>query len=158
MGRHPTPTAILKLRGSRHARGRGSEPAPLVGIPDVPVNTPAEALDVWRKTVEGLLGTSGLLTRIDGPQLERYCRYVVSWRRLECEAEGLAAKSGGLLPIMTNKLFRRVLADLRAESRRLDMAMKEIERNFGMTPADRRRIGPLAASATPPLSGGKPKM
>lgn len=142
-GPAPQPTAILQLHGSRRAKTVRKEPEPPVGIPDVPENTPAAALEVWRKAIEHLLATKGLLTRIDGPQLERYARYFVRWRLVEQESELMIARAGSAWQVLGNQGLRPALRGLWAESRRLDQAMKEIEGNFGMSPADRRRIGSL---------------
>ncbi len=145
MGRPPQPSATLKLHGSSVLRKKAVkervEPAPPIGLPDIPENTPAAALDAWRKTIEHLISTPNLLTRIDGPQLERYCRYFVRWRIVEAESEAMLTKGGSFTGPLANDDLRPALRGLWAESRRLDQALKEIEGKFGMTPGDRRSIG-----------------
>jgi phage terminase small subunit len=148
-GRKAIPLKILEMTGSsslRKARNRGKvelEPPP--GRPDAPP-LPQYAADVYRSVMTDLEKTPGLLTRIDGPQLERYARYIVRWRLVEAESETVIAGGGGAWKVLGRDELRPVLRSLWAESRKLDQALKEIESNFGMSPSARRS---LAVAAKP---------
>lgn len=152
-GRTPTPTAVLKLHGSstlRRKENKGKvELQPPIGSPAEP-SLPEHAKAIWQAIIADLLSVKDLLTRVDGPQLERYARYVVRWRLVEDESDKMIATAGSAWMVLANDDLRPALRGLWAESRRLDQAMKEIEGNFAMTPADRRRLGAAVE--------GKPKM
>ncbi|TXH56410.1 MAG: P27 family phage terminase small subunit [Desulfurellales bacterium] len=136
-----TPTAILRLRGSELASHREGEPEPQHGLPVTPDGLPDEAVSVWERTCE-VLSDMRVLTVADGAQLERYARMLVLWRKVQqvldsfATAEDLAAAwdSDRKRPIIRNAL---------AESRNLDTHLKQIEGNYGLTPAARARIACL---------------
>jgi phage terminase small subunit len=153
MGRKPIPLKILEMTGSssvRKKRNRGKvEPEPPEGRPDDPP-LPQYAADLYRSVLTGLEKTPGLITKIDGPQLERYARFAVRQRLIEAESEKLIATAGGdAWKVLASEELNSVLNDLWKETRRLDQAMKEIEANFGMTPGARRG---LAVPAKPQLA------
>ncbi len=74
-GPKPTPTAVLKLRGSTLVTGRreAAEVQGPAGTPDAPEWLDEEARAAWDRIVP-LLEGMGVLTRIDGNALARYCR------------------------------------------------------------------------------------
>jgi phage terminase small subunit len=152
-GRAPTPLAILKLEGSsvlrkKHIRGRKEIDSPQ-GAPAMP-DLPPVAAAIWGALIVTLQATPGLLCRIDGPQLERYCRFFIRWRRIENEIDERITQAGGsVFAMLAKNELRAAIRGLQAESRRLDQALKEIEARFGMTPSDRVRLsvptGPAGA-------------
>lgn len=129
-GPPPTPTHILKVRGSWRAKIRGDEPAPPPGRPVPPEKFPAACRAIW-ETLTAQLEAMQLLCPSDGWQLERYCRLFVRWRRCESVIDVLG--------------FKNAIAESK-ESRRLDMALKQIEKNFCLTPADRARMAQADAA------------
>jgi len=84
-GPAPTPTEILKMRGSRRANGRGQELRPAAGKPKCPAWLDEEAKRKWRALARELSAV-GLLTVVDGDALAAYC---VSWSELRTATETL---------------------------------------------------------------------
>lgn len=138
-GPSPKPTAILKLRGSRWAkeRERDGEMKPETGRPVDPQFSVEEEQRAWTQLLDQLEAIPGLLTVIDGPQLERYARFLVRWRLVENEINSFRSVTRGTL---ANKELRQVLRLLWNESRALDLHLKQIEEKFGLTPSARTRI------------------
>ena len=131
-GPAPTPTDILKLRGSWRAEGRSAEPKPPKGAPRCPPGLPAEAKTVWRQIVTVLEGVK-VLTKADGNALERYSRMVVRWRAVEKYLE-----ENGEIQV-TDKGYRQQAPEVSIASN-LDKALGRLEAEFGLTPAARTRI------------------
>lgn len=159
MGRKPQPLRILEINGSSQLRRKGIkgkvEPEAPAGRPDDPP-LPQYAADLYRQVLTNLENTPGLLSKLDGPQLERYARFFVRWRLVEAESEKMIATAGSSWAVLAQepkdgKSMRAALRGLWAESRRLDQAMKEIENAFGMSPTARRG---LAVEAKPKLAVG----
>ena len=164
-GPAPTPTAILSARGSWRAKANRDEPRPERGKPSCPKSLPKAARALWNKLCRQL-DDMGVLAKIDGGQLERYCVYFLRWQ--ECEA--FIAKHGMSYPVKNDeptnyvgKLQATESKDATAvvsfreypqvrESHRLDKALKHIEANFGLTPSARARLttadGPAPAAST----------
>jgi len=156
-GPAPTPTAILAMRGSWRAKIRPGEPQPPKGTPKCPAHlTPAQKT-IWRRLVN-MLKLMNILTKVDGTQLERYCVYYCRWR----ECEEFIAKNGISYPIKSDEPTYYVVRmpgsktavigfvehpQLR-ESHRLDVALKHIEMQFGLTPAARARLVAQPTSET----------
>ncbi len=93
--------------------------------PDPPV-PPADlspaARCVWDQVIP-LLARLGIVTPLDGQQLERYCRLYVRWRRCE------------------DKVVANPAAVIEARiAVRLDATLRSIEANFGMSPLDRMKL------------------
>lgn len=143
-GQPPTPTAILKLRGSRLAKDREkqNEPTPERGIPARPANVQDEARKLWVKITK-LLDNMGVLTKIDGGQLERYSIYFVQWRQMQRVIEKFSSTDMVLVGALKSDELRSVIRNAWAESHRLDGALKQIEMQFGLTPAARARLSCL---------------
>ena len=80
IGPPPTPTALLKARGSWRAGERAGEPTPTVGAPRRPKDLRGAARKCWDVLVEQL-EPMGVLTLADRSVLEQYCRAYVEWRR-----------------------------------------------------------------------------
>jgi P27 family predicted phage terminase small subunit len=91
-----------------------------------------------------------ILTTVDGHQLERYCVYLCRWRA----CEEFIARNGISYPIksddpnyyivrlpnITTAVIGFVEHPQLRESHRLDAALKQIEQQFGLTPAARTRL------------------
>ncbi len=67
-GRTPTPTAILKLRGSQHAGKRPAEPQPVLGKPRRPSH---KEKSIWDATCAAL-DSMNTLHKTDGNAIARY--------------------------------------------------------------------------------------
>ena len=118
IGPPPTPTAVLKMRGSlRATRGRRDEPKPDRKRPRRPQSMCERAKRIWTDLVPHL-DKMGVLTVVDGKPLERYCELCAKWEATR-EAPGAVE-----------------LRDLL----KLNEAMLKLEVQFGMTPAARPRL------------------
>ncbi|HEY8667796.1 MAG TPA: phage terminase small subunit P27 family [Tepidisphaeraceae bacterium] len=132
MARPRTPTAILALRGSKHAKARQSEPQPTKAAPKCPDHLSDAAKVEWERMVRLLL-PQGMLTVIDGDQLALYCQAYARWAEAERELAtgGTVVKSPNGYPIQNPYLSVATTA------------MKQMAQylpRFGMTPADRSRV------------------
>lgn len=140
MGRRgptPTPTAILQRRGSREVASRANEPQPELGAPRCPAWLDKDAKAVWRQLVPQL-DAIGVLTKIDGNALARYCRLFVRWK--QCDAfvrkygeTYVAAYTEGK-PTSFQQFPEVGIIN------RLGPQLLRLEQEFGLTPAARTRI------------------
>ena len=80
-GRKPTPTAILKLRGSTKAIGRKNEVQAPSGAVSMPVWLNRSAKAVW-KDVTPQLAAMGVLGKIDTNAIARYCDAFARWKKM----------------------------------------------------------------------------
>jgi hypothetical protein len=71
--------------------------------------------------------------------LERYCRYLIRWRRCEDEIDDLT--NHGVRTPMYDDSLRMILKNLFAESHRCDETLKRTESQFCLTPAARASVG-----------------
>lgn len=137
-GPTPTPTEILKRRGSREVAKRDREPRPEKGAPRCPAWLDKEAKAVWRQLVPQLEAL-GVVTKIDGNALARYCRLFVRWK--QCDAfvrkygESYIVKDEEGKQIKTCQQFPEV-----GIINRLGVQLLRLEQEFGLTPAARTRI------------------
>lgn len=94
MGLKPTPTEILKARGSKYAKERTDANAPLFppGSPSCPSGLPREGKAEWRRIVPQLL-EAGLLSVANRAALAAYCQAWADWQ----EAEAKLKKEGKVL-------------------------------------------------------------
>lgn len=142
MGRRgpaPTPTALLKLRGSSLASKR-REIAEAHGPPGTPRCPPwldKNAKAAWRHLVP-LLDTMGVLTRIDGQALARYCRLWSRWRKMEAFIE----EKGEMYPLRGDDGQVRCFQQWPqvAIANKLSQQLTRLEQEFGMTPSARARL------------------
>jgi len=140
MGRRgptPTPTEILKRRGSREVPKRSREPKPEQGAPSCPAWLDKDAKSVWRQLAKQL-SALGVLTKVDGNALARYCRLFVRWK--QCDA--FVRKYGESYPTgykdgkpTSFQQFPEV-----GIINKLGPQLLRLEQEFGLTPAARTRI------------------
>jgi P27 family predicted phage terminase small subunit len=145
-GRQPTPTAILKARGSWRAKLNPAEPLPELGAPDCPAHLSDAAKEVWYAIVPRLLALR-VLTRIDGGDLARYCDAYVQWQRaaeflnaheLVYPLKSSDGRALGLVPYPHNALYEKY-----------HRILISLEDRFGLTPAARTRIAAAQAEKSP---------
>ncbi len=146
-GPPPTPTAKLALRGSWRAGTRPGEPRPEPAAPPRPEGLPPAAAAVWDEILPPL-GAAGLLARVDGRTLARYCDLVTVWDDLL----DFLRKSGHAHPV---KNARGEVVGVRPYPQlRLALQVSEhllrLETHFGMTPASRARLASEASAPTEP--------
>lgn len=136
-GPKPTPTAILRRRGSRRANSRKGEPQPERKRPVCPRWLGQVAKACWKQIIPQL-EHMGVLTRIDAQALVRYC---VLWSRW-VKAEQFIAEHGETYPLRDNEGRVKCLQQFPqvAIAHRLSIALTKIESEFGMTPSSRTRI------------------
>lgn len=159
MGRRgpaPTPTAVLKARGSWRGNINKSEPKPPPGAPTKPdwLTKPASA--AWDQLL-AQLAPLGLATVIDGNALARYCDALVRWKQaaaaLDEMGQTYCTEQGMELPRPEVGIYQK-----------LAVLLGKIEAEFGLTPASRSRIqvkltdegeakrdGPAATEEAPPV-------
>lgn len=139
-GRPPTPTAILKLRGSRWA-DRPNEPQPKAEAPRCPVGMNAAAKRVWQALVPQL-HELGMLAHFDDAVLEQHCTNVARRRVLMKQL----AKEGETMETNKGFIIKNPLVGIISK---LDDAIRRTACEFGMTPASRTRIHVKATTKTP---------
>lgn len=132
-GRPPTPTAILKIRGSRKATRRKFEPQPEKAVGHGP---PAWLKDIgqqmWRET-SAKLETLGVLTVIDLNALSLYCH---AWAEFH-ETQAIIDKEGMTVTGEKGAPYQHPCVGIRNKAAD---RMRKYEAAFGMTPADRTRV------------------
>lgn len=121
-GPKPTPTAVLAMRGSWLAKKRGDDvtPAKLEATPPAPARLPEDAAKVWTAAAPEMV-EAGLLTGLDLGAFERKCCIEALWSRQARQIE----ESGEICARAVRTLAK------------LDEALSRMEKNFGLTPADR---------------------
>jgi len=136
-GPRPTPTAILEQRGSDLVRDRRNEPQPEKGHPDVPDWLDSDAKVIWHQVCTDL-DSMGVLTKVDGGALARYCRLFVRWK----QADKFIRDRGEMYPtknkdgdVTSFQQFPQV-----GIVNKLSVELLKIEREFGLTPSSRARI------------------
>jgi P27 family predicted phage terminase small subunit len=147
MGRRgpaPTPTPILQLRGSTLAtqRRQNAEVQGPAGLPEPPDWLDADARSAWDHVVP-MLVSMGVLTKIDGNALSRYCRLWSRWKN----AEAFIDKHGMAYPLKGEDGKVKCLQQFPqvAIAGKLSQQLTRLEQEFGMTPSARARI-PLSAA------------
>ena len=133
-GPKPTPTSILKLRGSARARSRANEPElpELDEEPKCPAWFPPVAVRKWTEVIDSLR-TMGLLTAADLDQVQFYCVAYAKWIKAEAKL-----KRGGEVVTHKNGVEGRSHW-LRIAGDAMDRMMK-IAAEFGFSPAARTRL------------------
>jgi P27 family predicted phage terminase small subunit len=136
-GPAPTPTSILKLRGSWRAKTRGGEPEPEAVAPDPPPGLSDRARATWDELMPRLEAV-GLATGVDGRAFGRYCEAWALWQDLAAFVQ----KSGHAHPVKDRKgeivgvrAYPQVALLLKTSEHLL-----RLEQQFGLTPAARVRF------------------
>ena len=129
-GLPPTPTRILKLRGSWLAKVRGEEPQPSARAPATPRDLSKDEKTVYRSLCRRLEAL-GIIDEIDQAKLLRYCVYWCRWKSL-------------IESIRTDGITGEVA--------KVEDALSRIEQQFGMSPSARARL-----AMNPPPKKGEPK-
>src|SRR6266404_4941253 len=138
-GPSPTPTAVIKLRGSTlvSKRREVSEARGPVGRPDPPDWLDTDAKAMWDQLLPHL-ENMGVLSPIDGNALARYCRLWSRWRK----AEAFIDQRGEIYPLKDEggqvKCFQQWPQV--AIASKLALQLTRLEQEFGMTPSARSRI------------------
>lgn len=136
-GPPPTPTEILRLRGSWRANARKGEPHASPRRPKMPPWLDADAKIIWRKAVV-LLGEMHVLCAIDQVALARYCTLVAWWLR-----SSKTVNSEGFTTPLCNRegveLGRGSSADFKV-AMIVSAELGRIEQQFGLTPSARARL------------------
>ena len=136
-GPAPTPSAILKLRGSWRADANKAEPKPKAGRPKCPAWLDAYGKAAWKQLVPQL-DEMGVLAKIDAQALTLLCQTWAKWRR----AEEMIQKHGEVYPIKTDAGEVKYLqqSPYVAIARAAGEQLARMYREFGMTPSARSRI------------------
>ena len=140
MGRRgpaPTPTHILKLRGSPRANRRRNEPKPTLERPSCPSWIDDDAKRAWRHLIP-LLEDMRVLTRIDRNALTRYCQFWSRWKK----AEQFIQQHGESYPLKDDQGRIKCLQAFPqvATAHKLAAQLTRLEQEFGMTPSARTHI------------------
>jgi len=113
------------------------EPKGPQGEPTCPAWLDAVAKEAWNQLIP-MLSAMGVLTRIDGNALVRYCRTWSRWRK----AEAFIEQRGEVYPIKDEQGQIRCVQQWPqvAIAHKLALTLLRMEQEFGMTPAARTRI------------------
>lgn len=156
-GRPRLPTKVLEARGSWRASLREGEFSPPVASPEKPESLTRDASKIWDVIVPQLV-RSGIIARIDGPKLERYCETLALWRSEKdriaqlgtvymVERRGVDAEGKPFVQKFVRKFPGvSIMSELATQ-------LDRIEREFGMSPAARSRIIAPALGAEYSSSG-----
>src|SRR3954468_3976728 len=136
-GPRPTPSAILKFRGTFRMDRSHNEPKQIKGMPRCPAWLDPLARSAWKQLLPQLQ-KMGILSRIDANALVRYCRSWSRWIR----AEQFIEKHGECYPLKDGNGKTKCLAAFPqvASANKLGMLLTKLEQEFGMTPSARTRI------------------
>jgi P27 family predicted phage terminase small subunit len=137
-GPAPTPTAVLNQRGSWRGKKNKSEPRPAKKTPLCPKWFDKDRRAVWKQLIP-VLTEMGVLTRIDGWTLERYCDAMVRWRQT---SKSLSETGEVYVTARDDKGKPKCVQQLPQVSicSQLAALLAQIETQFGMTPSARTRI------------------
>ncbi|MEK6676576.1 MAG: phage terminase small subunit P27 family [Planctomycetota bacterium] len=138
-GPKPTPTSLLKLRGSKlvTANREAAEVNGPDGTPDRPKWLDLDAKAKWDQLVPRLQ-MMRVLTLIDEDALARYCRLWSRWRK----AEEFIERKGDMYPLRDDKANLKCFVQWPqvAIAHKLAQQLTRLEQEFGMTPSARTRI------------------
>lgn len=129
-GPPPTPTSLLKARGSWRANVREGEPEPTPWVSDAPDFLTDSARTTW-DLLSAQLGIMGVLGGTDRNLLARYCTKWAEW--LEVQA-GIADGTHSLLTPDGDMTGAAML------SLKLGEQLTKLESQLGLTPAARASL------------------
>lgn len=141
-GPKPTPTKILKLRGSWLAKTRDGEPQPRCELPPCPAWLDSLSKSLFRTLAKQLV-EAGILTRLDRQALARYCVLSIRWRKMEqfiqqhgevCEVYSEPDEQGQRVLLKIDLYPQVRLASTLATE------LLRIENHFGLTPSARTAL------------------
>ena len=140
MGRRgpvPTPTEVLKMRGSWRADLNRGEPQATPGAPERPDWLTARAAVAW-DDLAPMLAEVGVMTLNDGPALALLCETWATWK----EATEMIAKHGSVLPTkFSNGEIKGVqTSPYISIARHSGAQLHRLFQEFGLTPSARTRI------------------
>lgn len=139
MGRVPTPTSVLKTRGSWRAKARSGEPASLPQkVPDCPpwLTKGAKAIWAWLGPQINVMRTT---TEVDAGEMEKYCVYKDRWLK--------ALKKIDTFEVGTIERRRAAI-----EATEYCNLWTRAAINLGLTPSHRARVKEIGA-----VGGGSEK-
>ena len=136
-GPTPTPSAVLKLRGTYRKHRRRGEPHPDQMPPECPDWLDDVAKEAWAQLIPQLQ-QMGVLTQIDGNALCRYCQFWSRWKK----AELFIAKHGEVYPLKDEQGKLKCLVQIPqvAIAHKLGALLTRLEQEFGLTPSSRARL------------------
>ena len=136
-GTKPTPTNVLKLRGSWRGEINKNEPQPEAVAPEMPIGLDGMAKDCWEQLVP-ILSDMRVLTVADGMALYLLAETFATWRR----ADEMIKKDGDVYPIKDNDGNVKYLQQSPYVSiaRNSAKALKDLLCEFGLTPSARSRV------------------
>ncbi len=142
-GPRPTPTAQLRLVGSRRLEHRGDEPQPQLGTPRAPTWLSKEAAAEWKRIVPELTKI-GVLALIDRGVLTGYCE---AWS-LYREATIALRKTGSTYATSVGTMAKHPNVAVLTEHR---TAFLKFAQELGLSPSARVRLTSRASSPSDPL-------
>tara|TARA_R110000744_G_scaffold66072_10_gene135110 strand:- start:4339 stop:4821 length:483 start_codon:yes stop_codon:yes gene_type:complete len=136
-GTKPTPTNVLKLRGSWRGEINKNEPQPEAVAPPMPIGLDGMAKDCWEQLVP-ILSDMRVLTVADGMALYLLAETYATWRR----ADDMIKKDGDVYPINDNEGNVKYMQQSPYVSiaRNSAKALKDLLCEFGLTPSARSRV------------------
>lgn len=146
-GPRPTPTKILKARGSWRAELNKAEPHVESEVLPCPTWLSPEAKDYWKVLIPELVELK-LIGRIDSKALERYCQAWAEYR----DAKRFLQKNGPTYEIKKKGKLTYVAQYPQVSiSKNLSSEMLRFEQEFGLTAAARSRVqANIETKAAPP--------
>lgn len=144
-GTKPTPTAMLKLRGSWRGDINKDEPQPEVGIPEMPDYLGENAKACWDELAPMLVELN-VLTIADRTALALLCETYSNWRR----SQDMLAKHGDVYPIKDDNGKVKYLQQTPyvSMSKAYAKQLKDMLCEFGLTPSARSRVQTVQDSQT----------
>ena len=137
-GAKPMPTRMKILRGNPGCRPiNKDEPQPEKGRPTCPGWMRGEAKRMWKRLVP-LLDGMGVLTKLEGGVLTRYCQEWAKWK----EAEQFLMKNGSTWEAVDangNVTARRRFPECNVADS-ASAIMNSLEGKLGLSPSDRTRL------------------
>jgi P27 family predicted phage terminase small subunit len=141
-GPKPTPTRILRARGSKLAKQRaGTEPALPCQIPPAPAWLDTTAKKEWKRLVK-LLRDMGIITRIDRDLLAMLCMALSEYQTAVAEI----AKSGAVVEGSTGSPV--VSPWVRIRDKAVEKTL-QLAPHFGLSAATRPRLQVASEPAEP---------